>query len=397
MGETEGIRRRGREAARPAGSGRSRSSRLAAGEGTGPGSATIREALRGALRAAPREAPPFPVALDLQVVGIKRGDLPGAAPQEAEARDPLAAGDALQQEVTREARRDGGRRERGQAVGEKLADVRHRAARPPRSPRQGMTIPDKKKTERDNCSATHLERPGGANRGASAARRPLSPGPPRSPQEDQEMVEEVGRLAHQRPPPLTFLAAFFSWRATRPRRSRSRPPPPPLSGRSAGCRRPGGGPCSSPPDRRRGATRDRRQPAELQAGRVGLKAARACRDDRSGPAGRARTSRASPSQSAVVSTTSRKFPEVSPFFHGACRERLQKCAWPVARVLSTASRSAQASISTAPLPTSWTTTGISPRSSKRSRRGSSASLLGPAGRGTRRRDARLISPTVQVP
>jgi hypothetical protein len=82
-----------------------------------------------------------------------------------------------------------------------------------------------------------------------------------------------------------------------------------------------------------------------------------------GPAGRARTSSASLSQSASTSSTRSTLPDSSPLRHRRPRERLKKCASPVESVRATAARSAQASISTAPLATSCTTTGSRPRSS----------------------------------
>src|SRR5436305_10426051 len=74
-------------------------------------------------------------ALHLQAVGIETVDLPRRGAQEAEARDALTAGHALQEEAVR---RHGGEpavdRERRQAVGKEFPYVRHGPSWPPRAP-----------------------------------------------------------------------------------------------------------------------------------------------------------------------------------------------------------------------------------------------------------------------
>src|SRR5690606_11134009 len=82
-----------------------------------------------------------------------------------------------------------------------------------------------------------------------------------------------------------------------------------------------------------------------------------------GPAGFARTSTASASQSMRSSTTESVLPLVSPFFHSACRDRDQKCTTPVSRVSRSASAFIHASMSTVPRSASCTTQGTRPRSS----------------------------------
>ena len=57
-----------------------------------------------------------------------------------------------------------------------------------------------------------------------------------------------------------------------------------------------------------------------------------------GPAGRTRISRASPSQSGVIDCTASVLPEVEPFSHSESREREWKWARPVRRVASSAGR-----------------------------------------------------------
>src|SRR5215213_1227757 len=82
-----------------------------------------------------------------------------------------------------------------------------------------------------------------------------------------------------------------------------------------------------------------------------------------GPICSTRTRSVSPSQSAVTERTCWTWPEVSPFCQYWPRERLQNQVRPLARVRRTASASIQATISTAPSPSSWTTAGTSPAAS----------------------------------
>jgi len=79
-----------------------------------------------------------------------------------------------------------------------------------------------------------------------------------------------------------------------------------------------------------------------------------------GPLGSARINKASPSQSAAISLSLRKWPEVSPLVHSRPLLRLQKVTRPVACVAARASRFMYPSMSTAPLPASWTTAGSKP-------------------------------------
>ena len=73
-----------------------------------------------------------------------------------------------------------------------------------------------------------------------------------------------------------------------------------------------------------------------------------------GPFGRTRRRIASPSQSSRSSSTAMVLPDVAPLCQYSCRERLQNHASPDSRVRRSASASIQASISTRPLPASWT-------------------------------------------
>ena len=73
-----------------------------------------------------------------------------------------------------------------------------------------------------------------------------------------------------------------------------------------------------------------------------------------GPAGRTRTSSASPSQSSRSSSTAIVLPEVAPLCQYSSRDRLQNHASPDSRVRRSASASIQASISTRPVSASWT-------------------------------------------
>ena len=57
------------------------------------------------------------------------------------------------------------------------------------------------------------------------------------------------------------------------------------------------------------------------------------------------------------------FPELSPLRHSAWRERLQKCALPVATVCASASRFAQANMRTMPVRASCAITGTRPSAS----------------------------------
>ena len=79
-----------------------------------------------------------------------------------------------------------------------------------------------------------------------------------------------------------------------------------------------------------------------------------------GPLGSARINKASPSQSAAISLSLRKWPEVSPLVHSRPLLRLQKVTRPVACVAARASRFMYPSMRTAPLPASWTTAGSKP-------------------------------------
>src|SRR5581483_10065915 len=78
-----------------------------------------------------------------------------------------------------------------------------------------------------------------------------------------------------------------------------------------------------------------------------------------GPAGRTRTSSASPSQSSRISSTASVLPEVLPLCQSCPRERLQNHASPVSRVSRSASASIHASMSTRPSAASWTIAAFS--------------------------------------
>ena len=75
------------------------------------------------------------------------------------------------------------------------------------------------------------------------------------------------------------------------------------------------------------------------------------------------TSSVSASQSAYTPWTCWLWPDVSPFRHGAWRDRDQKCVRPLSSVRATAARSIQATISTSPVSASCTIAGMRPRSS----------------------------------
>ena len=64
-----------------------------------------------------------------------------------------------------------------------------------------------------------------------------------------------------------------------------------------------------------------------------------------------------------TSRTASVFPDVSPLRQDALRDRLQKCASPVASVAASASRFAQASMRTMPVRASCAITGTSPSAS----------------------------------
>ena len=64
-----------------------------------------------------------------------------------------------------------------------------------------------------------------------------------------------------------------------------------------------------------------------------------------------------------TSRTASVFPDVSPLRQDALRDRLQKCAAPVASVAASASRFAHASMRTIPVRASCAITGTSPSAS----------------------------------
>ena len=76
-----------------------------------------------------------------------------------------------------------------------------------------------------------------------------------------------------------------------------------------------------------------------------------------GPAGSTSARMASSSQSSRSSLSFWTFPEVSPLCQSSFRERDQNHISPVARVRSSASSFMYASVSTSPVPASWTMQG----------------------------------------
>ncbi len=76
-----------------------------------------------------------------------------------------------------------------------------------------------------------------------------------------------------------------------------------------------------------------------------------------------------------TSRTASVFPDVSPLRQDAWRDRLQKCAAPVASVAASASRFAHASMRTMPVRASCAITGTSPSASN-----ATAASSGPASR-----------------